>query len=222
MALFETFNQKFYVFKTDSVTQMFCRLGDNVQKLANFADMKTNSTSFETDSATFVSLRAPEPIDADILYVWENDMSGWHTSMATGPLSRHQIMEYINAYDADIYTRGSLRFIIEVDGASVGTLDIFDFDNRARHAFVGIYVTPGWRRRGVGSAALKVVGEMMKEYVGMSSLAALVAIDNGASRLLFEKSGFAVSGRLSGWIRHGAKLVDAIVYQQCLTPSGDR
>ncbi|MDE6397386.1 MAG: GNAT family N-acetyltransferase [Muribaculaceae bacterium] len=184
--------------------------------------MKQSDNFLVSDSSRRVILRAPEPDDTDILFLWENDVSGWHTSLATGPLSRHQIAEYIDSYDADIYSSGSLRFIIESDGQPVGTLDIFDFDSRARHAFVGIYVAPDWRRRGIGSLALATVASTMTEYVGMTSLVALVAIDNGPSRMMFEKAGFVTTGRLARWIRRGATLVDAVVYQLRLTPSDGR
>lgn len=174
------------------------------------------------EGKTLITLRAPEPSDVDLLYLWENDSSVWHTSLSTGPLSRHQIAQYVDSYEGDIYAHGSLRFIIENEGNAVGTIDVFDFDPRARHAFIGIYIVPERRRQGFGSSAVGLVASMMADYVGMTSLMALVAIDNGPSRFMFEAAGFVTTGRLARWIRRGATLVDAVVYQRCIIPSDGR
>lgn len=165
------------------------------------------------ECAACISLRAPEPSDVDLLYLWENDREQWHTSFATGPLSRHQISEYVDSYGGDIFADGSLRFVIEADGKAVGTVDVFDFDRRARHAFVGVYVSRDARGRGYGAGGLRQVIDMMVRRVAVSSLAALVAVDNVASQALFRSLGFVEAGRLAGWLMCDGRWVDALVYQ---------
>lgn len=166
-----------------------------------------------------LSLRAPEPEDLDILYIWENDESAWHTSLAAGPLSRHQISEYLNNYEADLYTQKSLRFIIETEGGQrAGTVDVFDYEPRARHAFIGIYIAPGMRGRGLGTSAIEEIKNQMAQRHGLKSLAALVAVDNLPSRKLFEKSGFVEVGCLKDWVAAGRRNVDGVLYQWTVRP----
>ena len=54
-----------------------------------------------------IYLRAPEPEDVDRLFLWENDSEdGLHGHWARAPLSRFQIWEYVNSYDANPYNPG--------------------------------------------------------------------------------------------------------------------
>lgn len=172
------------------------------------------------DPTSALSLRAPEPRDVNLIYIWENSSDEAHTTLRTGPVSRFQIEEFVRNYDSEIYTAGSLRFMIDVvtdnSAETVGTIDVFDYDHRNRHAFVGIYITPKQRRRGLAAQALETVCGMMKAKVGMHSLAALVAENNAASRALFEAAGFKPSGRLQSWFDTGEGRLNALVYQRML------
>lgn len=161
-----------------------------------------------------VKLRAPEPDDVDLIYVWDNDETDSHTSLTVGPLSRHQIARYVDEYDGDIFRSGSQRFMIEADGETVGTIDIFDFDRRARRAFVGIYISPRYRRRGIGRAALDSVSHYVADNLSMHTLAAIVAIDNEASQRLFASAGYTTSGRLRSWLVREFERVDAFILQR--------
>ena len=164
-----------------------------------------------------ISLRAPEPRDANLIYIWENSSDESHSSFRPGPLSRAQINSFIENYDGEIYSQGALRFMIDVEEQTVGTVDVFDYDHRARHAFVGIYVSPQFRRHGLAMQALKAIEKHMYRRVGMYSLAALVADDNIPSRRLFNKAGFKVAGTMKGWFCDGTERVDALVYQKILS-----
>lgn len=164
-----------------------------------------------------VILRAPEPEDISMIYLWENESDEAHSSLRTGPISRHSIARYIEEYDGEIYTLGSLRYMIDdINGETIGTIDVFDFDHRARHAFTGIYISRNRRRKGYALAALKRVEQLMARNVGMHSLAALVAVDNAPSRALFEAAGYRSAGRLNSWLTDGARRIDALVYQRML------
>lgn len=163
-----------------------------------------------------ISLRAPEPYDIDRIYLWENSTDELHTTLRTGPLSRHQIEDFVLNYDGELYTRGALRFMIDADGETVGTIDIFDYDHRARHAFVGIFIAPAYRRRHIGSQALKLIERHVYRAVGMYSVAAIVAEDNEASRALFTTAGYTAAGILRGWLVDGMRRVDAILFEHLL------
>ena len=59
-----------------------------------------------------IYLRAPEPEDVDRLFLWENDSEdGLHGHWARAPLSRFQIWEYVNSYDANPTTQDGLRLM---------------------------------------------------------------------------------------------------------------
>lgn len=161
-------------------------------------------------------LRAPEPSDANLIYIWENSSDEAHSSLRSGPVSRHQIMKYIENYDSEIYSQDSLRFMIESEGTTIGTIDIYDFDKRARHGFVGIYISPKFRRKGLALKAIGMVEAMMVEKVGMYCLTALVAEDNSASRHLFEAAGYKTAGKLQGWLTDGERRINALLYQHIL------
>lgn len=163
-----------------------------------------------------ITLRAPEPADVNIIYIWENSSDESHSSLRSGPLSRHAISRFIDEYDGELYTAGALRYMIEVDGETVGTVDIFDYDHRARHASVGIYVTPKTRRKNIAKKAIAQIEKELRRKTGMYSLIALVAEDNAASRALFSSAGYSEAGCLKGWLTDGQKRIDAIIYQHIL------
>lgn len=162
-----------------------------------------------------VTLRAPEPSDLDFLFLLENDSAVAWASLLTAPVSRQQMWDYINSYNADIFSAGELRLVVvdNASGAPVGAVDLTSFSARDRHALVGIAVAEGCRRQGFGKAALTLLCSYASTTLGIHSLAASVAEDNIASRALFESCGFRSCGRLRSWVRRGRIYADAQLYQ---------
>ena len=72
-------------------------------------------------------LRAVEPADAELLYMWENDPAVWAVSGTTEPFSREQIERFISRQleGGDLLRTGELRLMIEVpepaEAAETGT-----------------------------------------------------------------------------------------------------
>lgn len=163
-----------------------------------------------------MQLRAPEIADIDRIYLWDNMTDELHTSLRTGPLSRHCIQQWVEKYDGDIFASSGVRFMIDVDGETVGTVDVFDFDRHSRHAFVGIYIAAAHRRKGYARRALNDVCRRMSRDVSMRTLAAIVATDNNPSACLFRSAGFAEVGVLKDWIADGIGYIDAILFQTVL------
>ena len=59
-----------------------------------------------------ISLRCSwSPIDAELLYRWENDTSIWHLGNTNSPYSLHKLKAFIDS-DNDIYTQKQLRLMI--------------------------------------------------------------------------------------------------------------
>ena len=166
---------------------------------------------------TSIHLRAPEPSDVNLIYIWENSGDETHSSLRTGPLSRFQIQKFIENYDGELFSQGALRYMISLGEETIGTIDVFDYDYRGRHAFVGIYITPHYRRKGIALMAISEVEKLMRQKVGMHSLAALVAESNTASRRLFEAAGYKTVGKLLSWLNDGERRINALIYQHILS-----
>ncbi len=163
-----------------------------------------------------ISLRAPEPEDLDRLYLWENDTALWPYGSTRAPLTRHQLWQYIDSYDGDIYSARQLRLII-VDNATkeaVGTADIYDFDPHDSHAKTGIFVDSSHRGKGYAAEALTLLSDYARECIGLHQLAALVGSDNNPSIDLFKQAGFKSAGCLRSWIKNGRRYRDVLIFQK--------
>ena len=154
-----------------------------------------------TDNTTGLHLRALEPSDTDLLYLWENDPEMWRFGFSPAPLSRHQIWEYINQYDANPLATGQLRLMMHIGQITVGAIDLYNIDMRNRHAFVGIMTASQHRRNGYGSEALKLLISYCINNLGLKQLAATISADNKQSIALFLKAGFKITAELPDWIR---------------------
>lgn len=163
-----------------------------------------------------IGLRAPEPYDVKNIFEWENDPEHWDSSSIVSSYSLHNIEEYVNGYDPDIFSTRQLRFMIvdSNDGDKpVGMIDIFDFDPVNRRAMTGFYVDGKSRGTGVCSRALKALQLLCSQRFGMHQLSAVAAVDNQASVSALKKAGFTESGVLKDWICRRGEFVDAVIVQ---------
>lgn len=165
-----------------------------------------------------IKLRAIEPTDLDILYRWENDSSLWEAGNTIAPFSRKQLWDYIENYTSDIYATRQLRLMIERKGddATLGTVDLYEFDPFNSRAGVGILIDAQYSRQGYGSRTLNLIRRYAHEYVGMHQLTATIPAGNRASLALFEKCGYTVSGHLRSWLKIGSRYHDAYILQLML------
>lgn len=164
-----------------------------------------------------ITFRALEPVDVDTLYDWENDPAVWDVGCTLAPFSRKQLWDYIDTYDGDIYRARQLRLMICLPtGETIGTVDLYDFDPANGRCAVGILIAAPWRRKGYGLEALERVAEHCRTRLSMHQLYCIAAADNTASRGLFERAGFSISGRLRSWLCRGGRYTDAYLYQRML------
>ncbi len=162
-------------------------------------------------------LRALEPSDIELLYLWENDPEVWRVSGSVAPLSRERIAQFIAEQSYDLYATRQMRLIVEAEGVAVGTLDIFDFDPYNLRFGIGILIYAAeHRRRGYARAAIEQLKEYGRESLGIHQIWAEVAADNVASIALFEECGFEVCGRHREWLRRGEEFIDQLDYQLLL------
>lgn len=169
-------------------------------------------------SNELIMLRALEPEDLDILYVWENDTAMWEFGNNIAPFSHKLLSDYIANYEGDIYKSKQLRFIIMPIGSEtpVGMVDLYDFDAINRRAGVGIMIDTAHQSKGYAQSALSLLGNYCYQRLGMHQLYAIIATKNKKSISAFERSGFYICGKLRSWIRDGEKYKDALIMQRLL------
>lgn len=145
-----------------------------------------------------VSLRARTAADSDVLYRLSADLDSWEERepSAPAPLTRA-------AFDARIAAGDTVEFVVDVDGAAVGTVTLFGFDALARHAEAGISLLPEARGRGVGTAALRQLVEFGFVRRNLRRVHLQAIASNAAALRSYEKAGFVVEGRLRehAWVR---------------------
>ncbi len=174
-----------------------------------------------------IYLRAPEPqSDIDAMFRWENDDASWVDGRTRAPMSRFRLWDYLTNYSSDILASGQARFVIcsrvagaesEDVGLPIGCIDLYDVDALNRKAGVAVYIDSDNRRKGYAARALTLLAEYCRRDLGLHQLWAVVSVENSASRALFSRCGFAVSGRMRSWIRCADAYTDAFMLQRLLT-----
>lgn len=157
-----------------------------------------------------IRLRKIEPTDIPYLYQWENDAQMWADSNTHNPLSQYDLREYIASSTGDIYKDGQLRLIIDDEGATMGCIDLFDFDPRNRKAAIGMYIAPHARGKGIGTKAVKLIEEYAFGFLKLRMLYAIIAINNTACSTIYKKEGYQPSSILKAWTIED----DAILWQK--------
>ena len=150
-----------------------------------------------------IALRAVEPSDLDFIFWAENDTQAWSASATVAPMSRYMIQQYIDSYRADLYQDRQLRLIAThaLSGERIGIADLYDYDPRNSRAGVGIYIAPTFRAQGYGQKTLCALCLYAQEFAGIHMLYAHIAIDNAASRHIFNNCGFTETAILPHWIK---------------------
>lgn len=168
-------------------------------------------------------LRAIEPGDIDLLYAWENDTRFWKVSNTLAPFSRHVLTQYLESAHLDIYTTKQLRLLIDElplsitglkEPASIGCIDLFDFDPTHLRAGIGILIANEQdRRKGHASEALELLINYCFQHLHLHQLYCNISVNNEASILLFRKHGFEITGVKKHWIREVDAFQDELLLQ---------
>ena len=164
-----------------------------------------------------ISLRAPEPGDLDLLYIWENDTTIWRISGTLTPFSRTLLKQFLDSAGKDIFEMKQLRLIIQLKSnhRPVGAIDLFDFDPHHRRAGVGILVAdPSDRRQGYAREALETLVDYCFGILNLHQLYCNIAAGNSASIALFETAGFEEIGRKKEWLYTGEGYEDELFFQK--------
>ena len=154
-----------------------------------------------------ITLRAVEPEDLALLYVWENDRTVWYVSNTLVPFSRYQLKRYIESDPSDIHAHKQLRMMIDCREAdqqirTVGSIDLFDFDPIHQRAGLGILIASADdRRQGYAYEAILLMIDYCCKVLFLNQLYCNIAASNTASIQLFRKAGFEITGNKKEWLR---------------------
>jgi len=174
-------------------------------------------------SDSLLVLRAVEPEDIDLMYLWENDRDVWNVSNTLVPFSRYQLKQYIESDPSDIYAHKQLRMMIDCRNIekktinTVGSIDLFDFDPINQRAGLGILIASvDNRRHGYAHEAILQMIEYCRKTLYMHQIYCNIAAGNTASIKLFEKTGFEISGIKKDWLRTEIGWEDELLLQLIL------
>jgi diamine N-acetyltransferase len=163
-----------------------------------------------------ISLRALEPEDLELLFEWENNVKNWEISNTIAPFSIFILKRYLEESHKSIYETCQLRLMIDYvpDKATIGTIDIFDFDPFHKRAGLGILIAnEAYRRKGLGSMALACIIEYGFKTLQLHQLYCNILANNTESIELFRKLGFIQSGIKKDWIKSLDKYSDEHLFQ---------
>lgn len=171
----------------------------------------------------YISLRAIEPSDIDLLYQWENNTETWKVSNTQAPFSRFVLEQYVATAHQDIYTAKQLRLMIDISISSqrgiefitIGCIDLFDFEPNHQRAGIGVLIAhKSERQKGYASEALQILTEYCFHTLNLHQLFCNITADNEPSIILFQKQGFQITGIKKQWIREGGKFIDELLLQK--------
>ncbi len=166
-----------------------------------------------------VHLRAVEPSDLDLLYLWENNPDNWQLSNTTSPFSRHTLRRFLEVAQNDIFENKQLRLMIvsNEDDTVVGSVDLFEYDPLHQRAGIGILISESEdRRQGYASESIKLMKHYCQNYLMLKQLFCHINTNNKDSIKLFEKNKFEQTGVLKQWLRTSAEQWDDVLVYQCL------
>ena len=161
-----------------------------------------------------IQLRAIEPADLELLYLWENDAEVWRVSGTLAPVSRDRLARFISEQSYDLYATRQMRLVVDVDGVMVGSVDIFDFEPLHRRFGVGILIyADEHRRKGYARRVVEMVKEYARNTLDLKQIWVTIDEDNAASIALFQGCGFVLSARRREWINRAGRFIDELEYQ---------
>jgi diamine N-acetyltransferase len=162
-----------------------------------------------------IFLRAIEPVDADLLYLWENNPEHWKVSNTLTPFSKALLEQYVNSAQ-DIFLTKQLRLIICLKSTSeaIGAIDLFDYEPFHQRAGIGIVIaSPSNRQKGYASDALDVLIDYCFDVLLLHQLFCNVEQENEASLNLFMSKDFQVVGIKKDWNRSKEGFSDEFLLQ---------
>ena len=171
-----------------------------------------------------VSLRPRTDGDLDLLFEIAADLDTWEerNPQAPRPLTRDRFDARLARTADNDGPEAAMSFVIDVDGAAVGSASLFDFDLFARHAEMGISLVRDARGRGIGTAAIVQLVKFGFARHNLRRIHLQSIGSNTAAIRAYEKAGFFIEGRQRqhAWVRGAYEdIVRMGILRSDLTPS---
>lgn len=109
----------------------------------------------------------------------------------------------------------SLTLFAECDGKLVGMIGAFFPDGPEVAMVVAVFVTPAWRRKGVGDMLVAAVLERLREFPGAERATLMVNVEQEAAVKLYRRAGFVEVGRERVALGDG-KVYDELILERSL------
>jgi diamine N-acetyltransferase len=151
-----------------------------------------------------VKLRAVEPEDLELLFKWENEEANWKQSNTLVHYSKYILKRYIANSHRSFYETCQLRLMIDslAEKRTVGTIDLYDFDQFNLRAGVGILIAdPHDRKKGYATAALNNIINYAFKTLRLHQLWCNILEGNEESMNLFSRHGFTLCATKREWVQ---------------------
>lgn len=167
-----------------------------------------------------IRLRALEPEDLELLYRWENNPELWSLGNTMSPYSRYILKEYIRESHRDLFDLRQLRLMIELrsTGEAIGTVDLYDFEPHHHRAGIGVLIDPLYQRYGYATETMSVLIKYAFSFLKLHQLYVHIPVGNEASKALFARCGFTVTGIMTDWIITEEGYSDVLMMQKVNKP----
>lgn len=159
------------------------------------------------------------------LRVWREDDLQILSEMRNDIYLQAQLLSRVRGSNADqvlawLQDRADRLFFVIADAnsdAAIGYLQISNLNTLDRHGDLGICLA-GWARgRGLGTEAVDLVSDYLRNTWGLSKINLRVRADNIAAQRCYEKSGFKRCGLLRNHICLEQQWLDVVLMERFLT-----
>ena len=135
-----------------------------------------------------IALRPLQNSDLDFLKRIENNTDNWQFGSERKEYSDKELSAYITNATTDIKVAKQYRFVIDLNSAPIGFIDLFDYTNNS--AGVGVIITESYRNKGFAKQALHLLTDYAFTTINLFKLHCSIAKDNLLSIKLFTSCGF--------------------------------
>lgn len=156
----------------------------------------------------YITLRALEPTDVKLLYLWENDPAIWKLSQTVKPYSEFTLQMFVDCSSAELNTIRQIRMMVDIadplipqKGKTIGIIDIFDYDPFHQRAGIGILIHAEYRGKGHAKEALELAKDYLFDTLLLHQIYCNIQEENLISLSLFQKTGFEIVGLQKDWLR---------------------
>lgn len=153
-----------------------------------------------------VTLRSRTDADTDVLFQIASELSTWEERGPAPPAPVTRGAYEARLAESDSGDSGSaVRFIVDVDGKAAGSISLFEVDQLARHAEVGIELVAEARGRGIGTTAICQLLEFAFVRCNLRRVHLQAIESNVGAIRAYQKAGFELEGRQRehAWVRGG-------------------